>query len=122
MRVAFPLFTLGLPWLSGVCRAGSERREERGREEGKGRPYPCEQPRVQVLTLCPGTVAQTTNSKFKELRDMEVSSNWRTSGGQSLTNETSSCVRKQQPECRVHREHSGGTGNCGRVGEPSADV
>lgn len=84
MRVAVPLFTLRLPWLSVVCGAGSGRKEE---GEGKGRLYPCEQLRFLAFTLCLGNVAQATNSKFKELKDMEVSSNQRTSGGQSLTNE-----------------------------------
>lgn len=71
----------------GVCRAGFGRRGTQ-----REATVPLEQQQVPAVVLCPGTIAQTARSKFKELKDTEVSSNnQRTSGGQSLTNETRSC-------------------------------
>lgn len=82
------LFPLRSPYPSGVCR-------EEGRQGGgKGPPFPAGSSGSAVL--CPGTVVQSGRSKFKELRDVEVSiNNQGTSTGQSLTDETRSCFRKK---------------------------
>ena len=89
------LFPLGSPCscrpapaVRGVQGGGGGKVEEKGHRSPAGS--------SGSAVLCPGTVVQSGRSKFKELRDVEVSSNNRgTSNGQSLTDETRSCFKKK---------------------------
>lgn len=119
MRVVSLLFRLRLPWLSGVCRAGS--REEWGKQEGgKGSRSPARGSGFRPPSCAPNAVAHMAKSKAKERKAMEVSSNdQRTSGGQSSTNETLSCYKSNDLSLGSGKSPRGGTGRRRVVGKGS---